>query len=471
MGDNKKLLTHEETMGFIKEAQAGSQEAMDTLLHYNRRLIWNSVMKFKPSADEKDDIFQVGAIGFVKAIQKFDFNYSVRFSTYAVPMIVGEIQRHLRDTSGVIRVSRNTKEVVARMRAEGYEPTVIEDVMEKYELSKELAHNAMTHFWTPVVKSTADVFHSSDGDDLTIEDRLEGDLNPENWFDNIVLRDAIKQLDDRSQEIIRLIYFEERTQTEAADALGVSQVHVSRLLTKQIKLLRAIMMKEEAVDTAFTPSGRKNKEVASKDITEQIEQMLDEGITHTEIARTLRTSRGTIHRVAKDAGKLRPQGGGVRKGKKANGHANRKTKGNRKKAEKLIRETILPTPDIEKHTKVPAGTIRDMLRYERPIELADKAQVRANTEMSVRRRQAGGATLEDIKANVDLTPILEAQAQAREYGITYTFAMNLFLEGKAVPKKEAQDKLQEAIDRLMSNTGTTVSFTLDLTGSKEEQAI
>lgn len=233
------MLTHEETLELIKQAQAGQDDAKEKLITENLPLIKSIVKRFKGRL-EYDDLMQLGAIGFVKAMLNFDVTFGVRFSTYAVPMITGEIKRYLRD-DGAVKVSRWAKTLAQkiaaytdeRQKANLGEPT-IEELAEQFGCEQEEIVFALdtSRFVLSLNES------GGDDDGTPLGDRIVGSEAPEEDLDLLMLRDSIKNLPERERKIIVLRYFRDRTQSEVARELGVSQVQVSRLENKILQKIK-----------------------------------------------------------------------------------------------------------------------------------------------------------------------------------------------------------------------------------------
>lgn len=232
---SQPFLKDGELKTLIRRSQDGDEEAKNEIVQKNMRLVWSVVQRFLNRGYDPDDLFQIGCIGLLKSVDKFDLSFDVKFSTYAVPMIIGEIQRFIRD-DGTIKVSRSLKEVGNKMRRA------------KDELSKEFGrtptiHEVSEYLQIPVDElllaqdasiapaSIHDTVYENDGDPITLLDQIS-DNNEEKWFDKIALKEAIEQLDDREKLIVYLRYYKDQTQTEVANRLGISQVQVSRLEKK-----------------------------------------------------------------------------------------------------------------------------------------------------------------------------------------------------------------------------------------------
>lgn len=239
---NKEVyLKDVEIKKLIERSQAGDQEARDMIVNKNTRLVWSVVQRFLNRGYEADDLFQIGCIGLIKSVDKFDLSYDVKFSTYAVPMIIGEIQRFLRD-DGTVKVSRSIKELGNKIRKVkdelsktlGRVPTVNE-IAEKLEITPEevvFAGEASRS-----LSSIHETVYENDGDPITLLDQI-ADQSETKWFDKIALKEAILHLDERERLIVYLRYYKDQTQSEVADRLGISQVQVSRLEKKILEQIK-----------------------------------------------------------------------------------------------------------------------------------------------------------------------------------------------------------------------------------------
>ena len=232
-----------DTLELIKLSKEGDKEARDRVVTENVGLVWSIVRRFANRGHEMEDLFQIGSIGLIKAIDKFDSSYDVKFSTYAVPMITGEIKRFLRD-DGMIKVSRSLKETATRIRItrdrfqniHGREPTI--DEIEE-ELGIERDEIVMALETGAEVESLYKTIYQGDGSPIFLIDKLtEAKDESENLIDKLALGEVIASLDEKEQEIIRLRYFKDRTQTDIAKELGISQVQVSRLEKRILRIMR-----------------------------------------------------------------------------------------------------------------------------------------------------------------------------------------------------------------------------------------
>lgn len=232
--DQKETLTDKQVKDFIKRSQEGDKAARDVLVEKNVRLVWSVVQRFLNRGYDPDDLFQIGSIGLIKAIDKFDLSYDVRFSTYAVPMIIGEIQRFLRD-DGSVKVSRSLKEMGNKIRKTKDELTkkwerspTINEIAEELHISKEEVVHAQEAVKTP--QSIHQTVFENDGDPITLMDQIP--TKDADWFSQLTIEEAIQSLKERERLILYLRYYKDQTQTEVAERLGISQVQVSRLEKK-----------------------------------------------------------------------------------------------------------------------------------------------------------------------------------------------------------------------------------------------
>ena len=235
-----------DTIGLIRLSQEGDKQAREQLITENVGLVWTMVRRFLGRGCEAEDLFQIGTIGLMKAIDKFDVTFDVKFSTYAVPMISGEIKRFLRD-DGMIKVSRTLKENNMKLRAAeerlsakfGRDATM-EEVAEETGLSMEeivLAMEACTE-----VESLSKPVNRADGSESTLAERIPGKEDAtEQIVNHMVMKQLLEALQEEERNLIELRYFENKTQTEIAGILGVSQVQVSRMEKKILQRMRALL--------------------------------------------------------------------------------------------------------------------------------------------------------------------------------------------------------------------------------------
>lgn len=237
------LLKNAEKEELFEKIKKGDQEARQKYIEGNLRLVLSVIKRFASSNENVDDLFQIGCIGLIKAIDNFDSTLNVKFSTYAVPMIIGEIRRFLRDNNS-IRVSRSIKDVAYKAiytrdvltRKNLKEPTV-EEIASEIGISKEDVVYAMDAIQNPM--SLYEPIYTDGGDTLYVMDQISDKKNKEeNWVEHLSLSDAMKKLNKREHEIIHLRFFEGKTQMEVADYIGISQAQVSRLEKNALRLMR-----------------------------------------------------------------------------------------------------------------------------------------------------------------------------------------------------------------------------------------
>ena len=231
------------TKELIERAHGGDKEAREKLIVENMGLIWSIVRRFAGRGYEQEDLFQIGSIGLIKAVDKFDTSYDVQFSTYAVPMIAGEIKRFLRD-DGMIKVSRSMKEIaykayLAREQLERKlkrEPALSEIAAEIGVTSEELAQAI---YASAEIESLHEVIYQGDGSDISLMDKLPQQGDPcEELMNHMLLEEMLAKLDKKERQLIYMRYYQDKTQTEIAKVMGVSQVQVSRLEKKILKKMK-----------------------------------------------------------------------------------------------------------------------------------------------------------------------------------------------------------------------------------------
>ncbi len=235
------MLSNEEILDYIRKAKQGDENAKETIFQNNAPLIKSIVKRFKNKGVEYDDLFQIASIGFLKAVNNFDESFGVKFSTYTVPMIIGEIKRYIRD-NGAIKVSRTLKilankinKYIDEFQSENGEAPSIEVIAEKFEITSEEVVIALDSAKMPL--SIYDKFDDEDDGQELIE-KIPYIDNEETMITKIHISNIIDELEEREKKIIILRYFRDKTQSEIAETLGVSQVQVSRLENKIIDKIR-----------------------------------------------------------------------------------------------------------------------------------------------------------------------------------------------------------------------------------------
>lgn len=237
------VLTNEEKEELFQKIRQGDEEARERYIKGNLRLVLSVIKRFSSSNENADDLFQIGCIGLMKAIDNFNTELNVKFSTYAVPMIIGEIRRYLRDNNS-IRVSRSLRDVAYKaiyarenyMRQNLKEPTVAE-IAEEIGIDKEEIVYALDAIQSPM--SLYEPVYTEGGDTLYVMDQISDKKNrEENWVEDLSLREAMRRLGNRERDIIQMRFYEGKTQMEVAREIGISQAQVSRLEKNALKSMK-----------------------------------------------------------------------------------------------------------------------------------------------------------------------------------------------------------------------------------------
>ena len=236
----------EDTLALLRRAREGDTAARDRAVEANLRLVHSIVARFAASGHDPEDLFQIGCVGLVKAVDRFDLSLGLQFSTYAVPMIIGEIRRYLRDT-GPLKVSRSLKQLAIQAKKKreeltcelSREPTVPE-IAQALGVSREDLVEAMEGLLQP--SSFFEVTHEGDGDPIFLIDQIAAAGDEESdQIDRLALREVLRKMDPRDRQIILLRYFREKTQAQVAEFLGVSQVQISRLERRALQNMRNLL--------------------------------------------------------------------------------------------------------------------------------------------------------------------------------------------------------------------------------------
>lgn len=237
------ILSNEEKETLFAKILQGDKTARESYIRGNLRLVLSVIQRFNNRGEHVDDLFQVGCIGLIKAIDNFDITQNVKFSTYAVPMIIGEIRRYLRDNNS-IRVSRSLRDTAYKAlqvkerltNNESKEPTIAE-IAKELGLPKEDVVFALDAIQDPI--SLFEPVYHDDGDALYVMDQLSDDKNVDHvWLENIALNEAMERLDQRERHILNMRFFQGKTQMEVADEIGISQAQVSRLEKTALKHMK-----------------------------------------------------------------------------------------------------------------------------------------------------------------------------------------------------------------------------------------
>lgn len=237
------VLTNQEMLQLFNRIQEGDHTAREEFIRGNLRLVLSVIQRFNNRGEHVDDLFQVGCIGLIKAIDNFDLSHNVRFSTYAVPMIIGEIRRYLRDNNS-IRVSRSLRDTAYRalqvrdqlINKNSKEP-VISEIAEQLNMPREEVVFALDAIQDPI-SLFEPIYHDS-GDAIFVVDQISDEKSEdETWIDGIAIKEAMRKLNDREKLILALRFFKGKTQMEVADEIGISQAQVSRLEKTAVKHMR-----------------------------------------------------------------------------------------------------------------------------------------------------------------------------------------------------------------------------------------
>lgn len=238
-----KVLNDEQKRELLIKTKQGDMSARQDLIYGNLRLVLSVIQRFTNRKENLDDLFQVGCIGLVKAVDNFNIELDVKFSTYAVPMIIGEIRRYLRDNNS-IRISRSVRDLAYRalqardelIKEKETEPTA-EQIADRLGEKKEAVVRAMEAIIEPI--SLYEPVYNENGDSIYVMDQLsDTNSSDEIWLESIALREAMKGLDERERKIINLRYYKNKTQMEIAEEIGISQAQVSRLEKGAIEQMR-----------------------------------------------------------------------------------------------------------------------------------------------------------------------------------------------------------------------------------------
>lgn len=240
------LLSNEEKEVLFAKINQGDLEAREAYIEGNLRLVLSVIKRFSSANENADDLFQIGCVGLIKAIDNFNAELGVKFSTYAVPMIIGEVRRFLRDNSS-IRVSRSLKDTAYKaiyakenMTKKNLKEPTIEEIASEIGIAKEDIVYALDAIQSPM--SLYEPIYTDGGDTLYVMDQVSDKKNKEEiWVENIAIGEAMKKLNDREREIIELRFFDGKTQMEVSDMIGISQAQVSRLEKNALKTMRSYL--------------------------------------------------------------------------------------------------------------------------------------------------------------------------------------------------------------------------------------
>ena len=236
------LLKEKEKEELLKKVKSGDKKARDKLINGNLRLVLSVIQRFTGRGENLDDLFQVGCIGLIKSIDNFDITQNVRFSTYAVPMIIGEIRRYLRDNNS-IRVSRSIKDtaykamqVKEQLASKNQNEPTVQEIAKELGISVEEVVIALESIVSPI--SLYDPVYTDGGDTIYVLDQVGDNNDDRNWLDEIALKEAIKNLSEREKNILSLRFMQGKTQMVVSEEIGISQAQVSRLEKSALQRIR-----------------------------------------------------------------------------------------------------------------------------------------------------------------------------------------------------------------------------------------
>jgi RNA polymerase sporulation-specific sigma factor len=419
-----KGLTHEETMELIAEARNGDEAAYTRIIKGHEGIIKGIVKKFMYRGHDFDDLFQVARMGLMKVIDRFDDSYGVKFTTFAQPTIKGELQRYLRD-NGPLRVPRGIKELATKIRVRDLVEAPIEDILEAIEDVTEEQVTVALEYIMSSIKSTETVLHdSSEGSAVTLGDMLSGDVNSEHWFDMIAIKEALDHLDDRERTIVTQRYFYNRKQTEIADDLGISQMHVSRLERRALDNLRNLYQSEEEENMPHVAKGNREEAVRLLKETE---------MTNKEIHVATGVPLGSMGHLSKEHRTPEVIERVKKKAKDRSKAALQKVNDERRKARKtegkVVKSDNIRMTTAGTETKIP-DTVTPVLDS-------------------------------TVAFETTAAPILEAIVDKKTFesgSAVVEFNFNLCMSGVAVDKQEVLTRMEEATNLLKFVNTDKVSF-------------
>ncbi|ALA07697.1 RNA polymerase sigma factor [Bacillus phage BC01] len=417
-------LTQEEIKELIAAAQNGSEEAEEKLIFGNERLVWKVATKYKNKVEyPQDDIYQIGVIGLMKAIRRFDLTYDVKFSTYAIPMIQGEITRFLRDDY-IVKISRITRDMafrILRNEIEQEKPEVIVETLElvteelPFERALKRVKEALDFIFNHSIKSTDDILHNGGGgsEDITFGEVISGDVNGD-WGALVELKDAFHVLDEREMSIIRMRYYHDLTQSEVAKKLSLSQVQVSRLEKRILATLKDELTKEE--DTMARPGDRKRAAKLLRDTDMELKDIHEVTLVPMDklevLEKKFRATEKEVKTVAPAQPVAKPEPVvkeepikeekviEVTEKKKA---PKRITKEQRAQVIELLKKGVYTVPEIEEKTGVPYANVwyyANKLRID-IVKTTAGMEIVAGMDKAKKERQAANAMIQG--GNVGIT--------------------------------------------------------------------
>lgn len=433
----KVKMSKEQVTSLIEASRKGDEEARHTLVNANMRLVHAVCKRFLNRDIEYDDLFQIGVIGLLKCIDKFNTDYDVQFSTYAVPMMVGEIQRFLRD-DGMVRFSRSVKEIGYKISKEDWHDRDPQEIADILEVTLDQVLSALEFLRNRNVRSTDEVVYENDGDPITLNDQLDGDMN-EGWEKQFIFREVIGRLEPRDQTIITMRYYEDKTQAEVAAFFKLSQVQISRLEKKALAQLKK--MYEEEKDMA--------RSVALGDRDKAIELLKTTTASFKEINRRTGVPVGSLSKLCKEH---RPEELRAKAAAKADRERNI---GKARAAREEKRKQALAQEQESSITR-PKG-VQIMTKLVLPSSSSAKDDKITKVDAaSIPEELVKGVKEIKEKRNVQLAPVTETTQQ----GITSNFTYGV---NGAGTKQEVTAQLTLALDMIkLLGDNETINFQLTI---------
>ncbi|UPI13171.1 hypothetical protein [Bacillus phage SBSphiJ6] len=412
------LLTKEEFQEKFKAMKEGSQEARDELIERNMNLVYHVVdKKVTVYTYPKEDLIQIGLIGLIKAVDRFDIALNIKFSTYAVPLIFGEILRYIRD-DGYVKISRPIKVIANKiLRADLMDSTPeeikkelnLEDSLPQIKIALEFVNTGLP------VSTEATVHNDPDGSEVTLADTiaLSHDVNG-SWFEKAAVKTAINKLPEKYQKIIKMRYFEDKSQSEIGRAMGVTQVQISRTESKALRQLKVLLTEDEAEYQELTKEGEREsvKRTESSVRKEKAIKLLKTTTrTYQDIADEVGLSESMVSRLGKEHRPAHLRKRGARKSSQTS-EASKVRKGKVVKSDNIRFKKVEKDRDAKKKQEaavvsVPSIMIEDELDKGRETKVPQTGVVEFDFNLSVKGTSLSkGTAMEQLKGTMELLNVL-----------------------------------------------------------------
>ncbi|QZA69046.1 RNA polymerase sigma factor [Bacillus phage 010DV004] len=411
------LLTQEEFQEKFKAMKEGSQEARDELIERNMNLVYHVVdKKVTVYTYPKEDLVQIGLIGLIKAVDRFDTSLNVKFSTYAVPLIFGEILRHIRD-DGYVRVSRPIKVIANKILRADLMDSTPEVIKKELNLEDSLAQITIALEYVNIgspVSTSATVYKDPDGSEVKLEDTipLSHDVNG-SWFEKTAVKAAIKKLPEKYQKIIKMRYFEDKSQSEIGRVMGVTQVQISRTENKALRQLQILLTEDEAEYQELTSKGEKEpvKRDESAARKEKAIELLKTTVrTYQDIANEVGLSESMVSRLGKAHRPAHLRKRGARKPAQTDA-VNKVRKGKVVKSDNIRFRKAEEKPKAKKQEaaviSVPSIMIEDEPEKGQATKTPQAGVVEFDFNLSLKGTSLSkGTAMEHLKGTMDLLNVL-----------------------------------------------------------------